>query len=148
MLRKGSPFVFSICERLLGPEEKIFTSMDVTPITHDRVRPLDAAAEPELVDALGSLARQTFLDFNLETLVRLDLRHDAEGRLNILEANPKPDLKRPRGDQLPLVCSGLAVEGMDYADLILSQIANRLDFLMRHRADTIGHILEKLGTAQ
>ena len=45
-------------------------------------------------------------------------------------------------DKLNLVCAGIEEQGMDYEDLILSLIANRLDYLMTNRPETIGHILE------
>ncbi len=60
----------------------------------------------------------------------------------MLEANPKPDLKRPDGQQLSLVCAGLDQAGMDYDDLILTLIANRLDLLLTHRPGTVRHIVE------
>lgn len=135
-------FAFSALERRLQPDEPIFTSMDIQPITGRRVRLLDRTGEAELIGELYAMARRVYLDFNLETLVRIDIRADAGGRLHVLEANPKPDLTRPVGDRLSLVCAGLAAEDMTYDDLILSVIANRLDYLLTHRPDTVRHIVE------
>lgn len=135
-------FVFSLCERVLGPDERIFTSMDKVPITTSRVRLVDPKVDPDVHEQLRFLAQRTFLHFNLETLVRLDVRADEGGNLYILEANPKPDLAYPQGDKLSLVCAGLPVEGMDYDDLILSLIAGRLAYLAAHRKDSVEHILD------
>jgi len=143
--RRADPLVFSAVERVLAPDEQIVTSMDVKPITVDRVRALDANVEGELVATLGELARQVYLDFNLETLVRLDLRADAAGKIHILEANPKPDLKAPSGRGTNLICAGLPSHGMDYDDLILSLIADRLDYLLRHRRLAVRHLAELVG---
>jgi len=138
-VRRDGPFVFSAIERHLRPDEVIFTSMDIRPITSDRwslVRDADTVAE------LHSIARDVHLDFNLETLVRLDLRADAQGRLMVLEANPKPDLKRPDGVATSLVCAGLDAHGMSYDDLILSLLCGRIDFLLTHRPGACGVLAE------
>ena len=147
LTKSTEPFVFSCAERVLAPDERIFTSMDLRPVTRQRIKLVDPEREPLLLGELAFLASRTFLDFNLETLVRLDLRCDASGKLQILEANPKPDLTRPRGNKVSLVTSGLDAQGMDYEDLILSLIVNRLDFLMTHRPMTLGHIFDKIERA-
>jgi D-alanine-D-alanine ligase len=140
--REPEPFVFSVLERMLGADEPIFTSMDVRPITRDRTRLLD---EGDPVHAeLVRLARRVHTDFNLRTLVRLDVRADAEGRLHILEANPKPDLKRPQGSGISLVCAGLERHGMSYEDLVLSLLSDRLEFYLAHRPAAVQHIAELL----
>ncbi|MDF3073912.1 MAG: D-alanyl-alanine synthetase [Alphaproteobacteria bacterium] len=140
--REAEPFAFSMLERLLGADEPIFTSMDVRPITLDRTRLLDAR-DPVHAE-LMYLARRVHNDFNLRTLVRLDLRADAAGRLHILEANPKPDLKRPDGKAVSLVCVGLAQHGMSYEDLVLSLLVDRLEFYLAHRPAAVQHIAELL----
>jgi D-alanine-D-alanine ligase len=141
--RHGGPFVFSALKRRLEPGEVIFTSMDARPITRDRVRllhPEDAPVHGEL----ARLAAAVYREFQLRTLVRLDVRADRAGRLFILEANPKPDLKRPAGDGISLVCAGLAAEGMSYEDLILSLLLDRLDHYLRHRPALVAHIAAQL----
>lgn len=140
--REAEPFAFSVLERMLGDDEPIFTSMDVRPITLDRTRLLDAGdpVHAELV----RLARKVHTDFNLRTLVRLDVRADADGKLHILEANPKPDLKRPDSKAVSLVCVGLAQHGMSYEDLVLSLLADRLEFYLTHRPAAVQHIAELL----
>lgn len=129
---QGVPFAFSAVERRLGPDERIAISMDRRPITDASFRllcgPEDAVARGEL----EALARAIYSRLKLEAIVRVDLRRDAAGRLMVLEANPKPDLKRPGRDVTSLVSAGLGAEGMSYEDLILTILANRLaDYAFR-----------------
>lgn len=137
--RRDSPFVFSAVERHLQPDEPIFTSMDIKPITRDR---WSLASDPAIVADMLRIARDVHLDFNLETLVRLDLRADRDGRLMVLEANPKPDLKRPTEIETSLVCAGLEAHGMAYDDLILGLLGGRIDFLLTHRPGACGVLAE------
>ncbi|MDD1783974.1 ATP-grasp domain-containing protein [Enterovibrio sp. ZSDZ35] len=132
------PFVFSIFERVLDDGEHIFTSMDVRPITVDRMKPVvDVSLKKDIEDIVVRIFRA----FNLQTLIRVDLRMDNKGRLFVLEANPKPDLKMPRGDEINLVTAGLDEEGMKYEELLQSLIFNRLQYLYRHRPSTLSHCL-------
>lgn len=140
--RLDEPFVVSAVERVLDPGERIFTSMDKKPITDKRVRALDPTRDAAEINRLHGLAREVFVDFGLETLVRIDVRADAGGRMCILETNPKPDLKRPDGKVTSLVCTELEAHGMDYDDLILSLLADRLDMLMRRRPGAAQQIIE------
>ena len=140
ILTGKEPFIFSSVERLLDDDEPIFTSMDVRPITENRFRLLDSDAERDVVAELTEIARAVYFDFNLESIIRLDLREDNQGRILILEANPKPDLKAPQGEQTSLACAGLAQEGLDYHDLILSLLADRIHFLLKHRANAAPQI--------
>lgn len=144
LVRGHEPFAFAALERVLAPDEKIFTSMDVRPITKDRFRVLEPSRDGEVIEKLRQLACDVFLEFNLNSLVRMDVRCDENGVLNILEANPKPDLKKPSKEVTSLICGGLAESGMDYDDLILSLLADRLDFLFKHRRGTVEHIVDLL----
>lgn len=137
-------FPFSAVERQLDPDEKVFTSMDKRTITKDRVRPLDPATEGDIIDGLNDLARAVYSSFNLESLVRLDVRADANGKLYILEANPKPDLARPSDKKVSIVCVGLPAMGMTYEDLILSLLIDRLEQLQRWRPYALQHIMALL----
>lgn len=128
-------FAFSILERVLENDEKIFTSMDLRPITSDRIRLLDAT-DSALHHELAQLARTVYSELQLRTLIRLDVRADSEGRLHVLEANPKPDLKRPEGTKISLACAGLHQHGMRYEDLLLSLVADTLS-RHAHRFDTM-----------
>ena len=147
LMRGREPFTFAALERVLTTDEKIFTSMDLRPITAERCRPVDPKADAALLARMRKVACEVFLEFNLRSLIRLDLRTDAAGDLFILEANPKPDLKRPTKDVTSLIAEGLPEAGMDYDDLILSLFADRLDFLMAHRRDSIRHIADLLHPA-
>lgn len=141
--KNTKPFAFSTIERVLEPDERIFTSMDKKAITADRGR-LMGAGEAELKQELIDLARKIYWEFSLNSLVRIDIRSDANGELYVLEANPKPDLKRPAENVTSLVALGLAEYGMSYNDLILSLLADRLDYLLTQHADIIPHIVDLL----
>jgi len=145
LVRGSTPFTFAALERVLSENERIFTSMDVRPITAERCRPIDAGTDWELCQKLHAIGREVFLEFNLGSLIRLDLRADEAGKLFILEANPKPDLKKPAQGVTSLVAAGLRETDMDYDDLILSLFADRLDVLLTHRHDDVQHIVELIG---
>lgn len=140
LVRLADPFVLSAVERVLEPDERIFTSMDKRPITNDRVRTLDPERDSAEIARLHGLAREVFVEFGLDTLVRIDVRADAAGRMCILETNPKPDLKRPTDKVTSLVCTELKQHGMDYDDLILSLLAERLDPLLCQHNGTSPHL--------
>jgi hypothetical protein len=141
-VRGGQPFTFAPLERVLSHDEKIFTSMDIQPITAERCRPLDSQSDATLLDRMRRIACEIFFEFNLGALVRLDMRTNEAGDPFILEANPKPDLKRPAKDVTSLIAAGLPPSGMDYDDLILSLLADRLDFLLTHRRENVEHIVD------
>jgi D-alanine-D-alanine ligase len=140
LARLGHPFAFAAVERMLDPGERVFTSMDHRPITTDRVRGLDPTSEAELHDSLTDIGRQVYREFDIETLIRLDVRADDQGDLYVLEANPKPDLAAPVENRTSIVCAGLAQEGMTYDDLILSLIADRIDVLFSERRAVVDHL--------
>jgi len=132
-----SPTAFSQIRRNLDKDERIFTSMDVKPITNDRFTLLDPERDKKQVDQLVELAHRIFIGFNLETLVRIDIRADENGKMHVIEANPKPDLKRPTPEKTSLVGSGLQKVGMTYDDLILSLFAQCLHNQLKRK--TIFH---------
>ncbi|OOI07737.1 D-alanine--D-alanine ligase [Vibrio sp. OULL4] len=134
------PMAFSITERVLDADEPIFTSMDIKPITQDR---LVAVNEEGLRDQLALIGQKIYRQLGLQTLVRVDLRMDKGGNLYVLETNPKPDLKRPEGEKVSLVCHDLAREGMDYTDLVQSLVFNRLSFLKQKRPMSVAHCLNE-----
>jgi D-alanine-D-alanine ligase len=138
--RLGYPFAFAAVERVLDPGERIFTSMDLRPITHERLRLLTPDQDRQLFERLMEIARQIYVELDIETLVRLDVRADANGDLYVLEANPKPDLAAPSEDRTSIVCAGLEAEGMSYDDLILSLIADRIDVLFSRRRAMVNHL--------
>jgi D-alanine-D-alanine ligase len=141
--KNPKPFTFSTIERVLEADERIFTSMDRKAITTSRVRLLgndEFALKQQLID----LAQRIYWEFNLNSLVRIDLRSDVDGVLQILEANPKPDLKRPVENVTSLVAQGLSEYNMSYEDLILSLLGDRLDYLLTYHFDIVPHIVELL----
>ena len=140
LTRSEDPFVFAEIERSIDPGEKIFTSMDVKPITSERIHVLDEDEDSFVLAQLRELARKVAVEMNLESLVRFDLRSDTNGRLFVLEANPKPDLKRPSANSTSLICSTLPRLGMDYEDLILSILADRIDLLFTQKRGTASHL--------
>ncbi|MBP0000318.1 MAG: ATP-grasp domain-containing protein [Cyanobacteria bacterium SID2] len=144
VLRKNSePFAFSSIERVLETDERIFTSMDRKAITASRLRAL-ASEDEEITGALVALGKQVYWDFGLNALVRIDLRMDEDGNLYVLEANPKPDLRRPKGEETSLVIQGLREYGMGYEDLILSLLVDRLDYLLTYYPQIIQHVVQLL----
>lgn len=124
------PFSFAAIQRVLAEKEFVFTSMDVRPITNKRIRLLSREADSPLLASLRKIANRLYGSFPLQTLVRLDLRADKDGRIFVLEANPKPDLKLPDDTSTSLVCADLDHHGMTYDDLILSLFANRMASLL------------------
>jgi D-alanine-D-alanine ligase len=144
LAQRSVPFVFSELERNFEAGERIFASMDLRPIDASRFRPLDAVADARLLSELRVLARDVYFEFHLGSLIRLDVRADAAGRLMVLEANLKPDLKRPSAAATSLVCAGLGEHGMNYDDLILSLLADRLNMLFSHRRSSVRHLIELL----
>jgi D-alanine-D-alanine ligase len=144
LMRDVRPLTFAALERVLTTNEQIFTSMDQRPITNDRLKALDPHADAKLLEDMRRLAHETYLELNLCSLIRLDLRTDENGKLFILEANPKPDLKKPTAGVTSLICAGLPEIGMTYDDLILSLLADRLDYLFVHRRGVVQHLLDLL----
>ncbi len=142
--RLDGPFVFSHLERVLDPDEKIFTSMDVKPITGDRAAPLDPVRDAAVMEGLDDLAKRVFLELGVETFIRLDVRADEDGKLYVLEANPKPDLKAPTPEVTSLVALGLPRLGMSYDDLIMSILADRLDVLLSERRGVANRLVRLL----
>jgi D-alanine-D-alanine ligase len=142
--RMSEPFAFGALERLFNADELIFTSMDIKPITESRFRHLDRHHEPDLWRKVHGLAREIFLEFYLCSLIRIDIRADEHDNLHILEANPKPDLKRPADGVTSLISAGLAQTGLSYDDLILSLLADRLYPMISNGHCCPSHIAELL----
>ena len=138
LTQSNQPLAFSITERVLDADEPIFTSMDVKPITQDR---LVAVNEQVLRTELAEIGQKIYRQLGLQTLVRVDLRMDEQGNLYVLETNPKPDLKRPEGSKVSLVCHDLSRENMSYTDLIQSLVFNRLSLLKAKRPSAVKHCL-------
>lgn len=139
------PFAFSGVERMLEPDERVFTSMDLKPITTQRVRPLDPRGDAYVLEGLEELAQTLYTEFPLKTLVRLDVRADRHGRLYVLEANPKPDLKAAEGSGTSLIAAGLSRYGMSYDELIASIFADRIAQMRADADGTLDRLLGQVG---
>jgi D-alanine-D-alanine ligase len=140
--RSDAPFAFACVERVLEENEKVFTSMDVSPITAERVRVLSRPEDAAIANRLRGLGRSVFTELGVDTLVRLDVRAGEDGELYVLEANPKPDLKAPGKQVTSIICAGIVQEGMSYDDLILSLLADKIDLLFSMRRDTVRSLLK------
>jgi D-alanine-D-alanine ligase len=142
--RLAEPFAFAPLERKLEPGETIFTSMDKKAITAERAA-LVSPGEGRLREDLLALARRIYTELDLKTLVRVDIRADAEGRLHVLETNPKPDLKRPGPGSTSLVALGLPEQGLTYPDLIYGLLADRFHDLLASNPTRLEHLLAVAG---
>lgn len=118
------PLCFGQFERKLDPGHSIFTSMDQCPITGDRVSMLDQQRDAAIIAQLDKVAITLYQVMNLCALTRVDLRADSHGVLNILESNPKPDLKKSAEGVTSLIHLGLERKGIDYDAFIVAQVAN------------------------
>jgi D-alanine-D-alanine ligase len=136
--------VVSPIERIHGDGERIFASIDRRAPTDDRFRGVTG----EIRALLFEMAMAVSERFELGTLVRLDVRTNELGELLVLEANPKPDLRRPADGVTSVTSCGLADQGMDYLDLIRTILANRLHVLQHQRPDLwapIAAVIERGG---
>lgn len=138
------PLAFSVFERRLASDERIFTSMDRKAIDTSRIRAL-GPEEEALRQAILFLGQRLFRSLALRCLIRIDLRMDANGDLMIMEANPKPDLAQPMNGRTSLVCQGLEQEGMTYDDLTESLLLNEIVWLLTTRPQNVPHIADMIG---
>ena len=134
---KTQPFAFSVIERRLEKDERIFTSMDKKAISSQR---LMTVTDEQLIADINSLGQQVHAGLCLQGLIRVDIRMDAAGQLSVMEANPKPDLTRPQPDKTSLVCHGLPREEMTYEELIESQLLNAIGHRLKNLPESIPHI--------
>ena len=67
----------------------IFTSIDVRPITKDRIHFLDPKIDAPVRKQLDQIGCEVFREFGLATLTRMDIRADDAGDLFILEAQSR-----------------------------------------------------------
>ena len=107
LIHRADPFSFSFVERVLDEGEMIFTSMDIRPITMQRLRLLDPHKDADLIASLREVARSVYVELDLESIIRLDLRKGVDDQIYVMEANPKPDLKKPTAGGTSIACAGL-----------------------------------------
>jgi len=133
------PIAFSALERKLESSEKIFTSMDRKSISEDRIIKIK---EDKIKNNLYEIAYKIFERLQLKSIVRIDLRADENGELNVLEANPKPDLKMPSEKSASLVALGLSENNLSYCDLMKSLLAGSIYDYIKYRPRYIKHIIK------
>lgn len=126
--RHQSPCCFAQLERVLEDKHSIFTSMDIRPINDTVVKRLTPENDGNIIRELNAIAQSIYNRLGLHGLIRLDLRMDAAGRLHILEANPKPDLKAPEEGVSSLVAMGIDQIGLNYPEFIEQLFLQSLDY--------------------
>lgn len=129
----SSPLCFALFERVLENPNTISTSMDTNAISTSSVKPLHPVNEAQLIQLLKTIAEKVYCGLDLNNIIRLDLRMDQNGKLHVLEANPKPDLKASNDKSTSLISLGLDQLEIDYDMLILNQLSNTLSSLYRPR---------------
>ncbi len=81
---------------MLDPDEKIFTSMDVKPITGDRAAPLDPERDAAVMAGLDGPGEAPFSSSSASRPSSGSTSApDEAGKLYVHEAIRKPDLKAP-----------------------------------------------------
>lgn len=129
----NSPRCFSQFERNLEDPLGIFTSIDTKAISASSIRPLNHKGEQDVIIELNNIASAIYQALGLHALIRVDLRMDNLGRLHVLEANPKPDIKAPSRYSTSLVSLGIEQLGISYESLILNQLTVTLSHFYHYR---------------
>ncbi|CAM2006650.1 hypothetical protein [Acanthopleuribacter pedis] len=142
--RGPEPLAFSFLQRLFQQDERIFQSIDHAPLNRKRTRLIQPTEEPKLVQHLAQIGRRLYRELNLNYLIRVDLRAAKDGTVQVLEVNPKPDLKRPDEGGTSLVSMGLGQQNMDYGDLVQSLLGAYLDSNLIHRPKALAGLAEPL----
>lgn len=143
-------FCFSRLERMLGEHEKIFTSMDVVPISVERIRILNDNVDRFVIDEMDRLTMTVYRALSLNGMIRADLRQGADGLLYMLEFNPKPDLRNSSGGKGSLIALGLAASNISYDELILNQLLTSLSGILTYcgkSARTLVNIFSREGAS-
>lgn len=137
-------FCFSRLERILGEDEKIFTSMDIMPITADRVRLLSDEEDGFVISEMDRLTAAVYRALSLSGIIRADLRQGADGTMHIMEFNPKPDLRNTKEDVGSLIALGLTDSGISYDELILNQFLTSLSEILVYCSSSARHLVKLL----
>lgn len=128
-----APLCFALFERVLPSPDAIFTSMDFSPITNDSVKPLHPENDAQLIADLTIIGQKIYNSMGLHNIIRIDLRMDNNSRLQVLEANPKPDLKAASNNSASIISLGLSDLNISYDRLIVNQLINSLTHLYYSR---------------
>ena len=128
-----NPRCFALFERVLPSPDAIFTSMDFNPITSQSVKPLHPEKDAKVIAELTVIGQRIYNSMGLHNIIRIDLRMDKNSKLQVLEANPKPDLKAVNHNSASIISLGLADLGISYDMLIVNQLLNSLTHLFYSR---------------
>ena len=134
-----NPFTFSVLECVHEPDQPFFVQDDAQKL-NGTLYPVNVSGEPELYAGLTALAQRIFLDFNLQTLARITVRADADGHLHVLKMDPMPDIGVLGSEAENRVCAGLGEHGMVYDELVMSLLADRIDYYLSHKMHAAEHL--------
>lgn len=140
------PLVFGFMEKDVPKGNHIFLSLDQQSLTKNRAWLLSHQDDAAVIEVLAGICRRVVMALSLEYLVRLDLREDEDGTIMILEANPKPDLKRPNGNTSSLVAMGLESIDINYPQFIEGLMASCLYQALTFRPAALAPLLNRLAT--
>lgn len=135
--------LFGHSERLYLDRDRIFRKDSFGDLTPDVCRPL-GEREQRLKEDLSFLARGVYLGLGLCVPIRIDARVGADGLLQILEINPKPDLKKPRDENTGLLSTALMDLGLGYNGFIQKIVYDWLNFQLRTEPAFLASILPQL----
>lgn len=141
-------FCFSRLERVLAADERIFTSMDIMPISVERIRILNDRDDRSAIEEMDRLTMAVYRALSLNGMIRADLRQGADGTLYMLEFNPKPDLRNSSEGKGSLIALGLAASDISYDELILNQLLTSLSGILTYcgkSARTLANIFSREG---
>jgi D-alanine-D-alanine ligase len=109
--------------RVLPPMEIVFTRPTEHPVysfehklafTDDVRYDCPARVDPKLLRDIEDVARDAFIALGCRDVARIDVRCDAQGRVNFIECNPIPGLTPDWSD----LCMIAKAAGLSYRDLI------------------------------
>lgn len=123
--------VFGYSERLFLDQGPIFVKKERVPGQFNDLARLLSPGETRLREDLDYLARVVFSGLSLSVPIRLDARRDSQGFLQILEVNPKPDIRKPDPGHSGLLAVALQDLGTTYEGLMLKTLADWLSFHLR-----------------
>ncbi len=139
--------IFGSSERLFLDHSRVYKKIEGgDAAVNDLARPL-SPGEERLREDLFYLGRTVFSGLSLSVPVRMDVRRDEHGFFQILEVNPKPDLRRPDPGHAGLLAVALADLGCSYDDFIWKILADWVQFQLRCHPGQLSGLLSGLDRA-
>ena len=134
--------IFGSAERLFLDHARVYKKAEgaAPGAFNDLARPL-SPNEERLREDLFYLGRTVFSGLSLSIPVRMDVRRDERGFFQILEVNPKPDLRRPESGHAGLLAVALADLGLSYDEFIWKILADWLQFHLRFQPGQLSGLL-------